>query len=122
MHSARISGDIMQDEIDRLMMEIQRSRYTERRTEARQPFVRPVRIHPLHGPTARVFSKDMSSQGIGVISDVPFPTGTVATLEIHSMQGDPVFLRSEARWSDAYGKGWFLIGWKFIGLAARPAP
>jgi hypothetical protein len=112
----------MQEEIDRLLMEIQRSRFTERRTETRQPFARPVRIHPPQGPAQDAFSKDLSSQGIGIISAVSLQQGTLATLEIHSTQGDPVFLRCEVRWCDSYGKGWFVVGWKFIGVASRPAP
>lgn len=112
----------MQEEIDRLLTEIQRSRYTERRTEARQPFARPVWIHPPHGPARTAFSKDLSKQGIGIVTDVSFLPGTVATLEIHSTQGEPAYLRSEVRWCDPYGKGWFVVGWKFIGVAARPVP
>ncbi len=110
----------MQEEIDRLLFEVQRSRFTERRTETRQPFARPVKIHLPHGPTLIAFSKDLSSQGIGIISDISFQTNSLATLEIHSMQGDPVLLRCEARWCDPYGKGWYLTGWKFIGVGSRP--
>ena len=103
-------------------MEVQRSKFTERRTEPRQPFARPVVIHLPHGPSIRAFAKDLSSQGIGVITENSFQPGSLATLEIHSMNGDPVLLRSEARWSDAYGKGWFLVGWKFIAIGTRPIP
>lgn len=110
----------MQAEIDRLLMEIQRSRFMERRTEPRQPVARPVQIHLPSGPTVNTFSKDMSSQGMGIVSDVSWQVGSIATLEIHSISGEPVVLRSEVRWCDAYGKGWFLVGWKFIGVAARP--
>ncbi len=112
----------MQEQIDKLLMEIQRSKFTERRTEPRQPFARPVVIHLPHGPSIRAFSKDLSAQGIGVITDTSFQPNSLATLEIHSMHGDPILLRSEARWCDAYGKGWFLVGWKFMGLGIRPVP
>ena len=110
----------MQEEIDRLLMEIQRSRFTERRTESRQPCARPVQIHLPHGPILTAFAKDMSSQGIGIVSDVSWQVGSMATLEIHSTLGEPLIVRSEVRWCDEYGKGWFLVGWKFIGVAARP--
>ncbi len=112
----------MQEEIDRLLMEIQRSRFTERRTETRQPFARPVEIHLPHGPSIKAFSKDLSAQGIGIITDVSFQNNSLATLEIHSVTGGPVLLRAEVRWSDTYGKGWFLVGWKFIGVGMRPIP
>ncbi len=110
----------MQEEIDKLLLEIQRSRFNDRRTEPRQPFVRPVQIHLPQGSTTTAFSKDLSAQGIGIISNVVWPTGTIAELEIHSTTGDPVILRCEARWCDPYGKGWFVVGWKFIGVASRP--
>jgi hypothetical protein len=112
----------MQEDIDRLLMEVQRSRFIERRTEPRQPFARPVRIQTPHGQTLTAFSKDLSSLGIGVVSEVSVPPGSIATLEIHCVTGEPVCLRCEARWCDPYGKGWFLVGWKFIGVAARPLP
>lgn len=110
----------MQEEIDRLLSEIQRSRLAERRTEPRHPFVRPVQIHVPHGLSLSAFSKDMSAQGIGIICSVPMGVGSLATLEIHSTQGASVILRSEVRWCDPYGKGWYLVGWKFIAIASRP--
>ena len=109
----------MQEDIERLLLEIQRSRFTERRTEPRQPCARPVRIHLPHGPILTAFTKDFSAQGIGIISDVSWQPGSMATLEIHSTSGEPIILRSEVRWCDEYGKGWFIVGWKFIGVAAR---
>ena len=110
----------MQEEIDRLLSEIQRSRLSERRTEPRHSFVRPVQIHFPHRPSLSAFSKDMSAQGIGMICNVMMSIGSLATLEIHSTQGAPVILRSEVRWCVPYGTGWFLVGWKFIGIASRP--
>ncbi|MFN9719128.1 MAG: PilZ domain-containing protein [Planctomycetota bacterium] len=112
----------MQEYIDKLQFELQRAKFTERRTEPRQPFVRPVTIHLPHGPSIPAFSKDLSAQGIGVITETQFQPNSLATLEIHSTTGDPVLLRSEARWCDAYGKGWYLVGWKFIGVGIRPMP
>lgn len=110
----------LKEEVDRMLMEIQRSKFTERRTETRQAFVRPVKVHLPNGPTIQSFSKDLSSQGIGLICDVSFQPGSIAILEIHSTMSYPVCVRSEVRWCDSYGKGWYLIGWKFITTEARP--
>ena len=110
----------MQHEIHRLLSEIQRSRLSDRRTEPRHAFVRPVKIHLPHGPTLTAFSKDISSQGIGVVCDFMMKAGSFASLEIHSTTGDRVILRSEVRWCDPYGAGWYLIGWKFIAAGDRP--
>jgi hypothetical protein len=110
----------MQEEIDRLLYEIQRAKLSERRTEPRHAFVRPVQICFPHGPNLAAFSKDMSAQGIGIICNTTMTVGSLAILEIHSTQGAPLVVRSEVRWCDPYGKGWFLVGWKFIALASRP--
>lgn len=110
----------MQDVIDQLLGEMQRAKLSERRTEPRHPFVRPIRIHLPHGPTLGAFSKDISALGIGIVCDTTVNIGSLATLEIHSTKGAPVFLRSEVRWCDSYGPGWYLVGWKFIAIGTRP--
>lgn len=110
----------MKADIDRLLLEAQRSKYTERRTEPRHPFVRPVQITLTDGTSAAAFAKDMSQQGIGVISDLDLPDGTIATLTIHSTSLHPVHIKSELRWSDKFGKGWFTTGWKFLMSASPP--
>jgi len=110
----------MQEEINRLLAEIQRARLSDRRTESRHAFVRPVKIHFPHGPTLNAFSKDLSAQGIGVVCETSVQTGSLAMLEIHSLQGAAVILKSEVRWCDQYGQDWFLVGWKFIALGSRP--
>ena len=109
----------MQEDIDRLLLEAQRSRLSERRTEPRHAFVRPVRMTLPHGPALSAFSKDISAQGIGIVCETSISVGSLITLEIHSTKGAPVVLRSEVRWCDAFGKGWFLLGFKFIGVGVR---
>ncbi|MCP4171793.1 MAG: PilZ domain-containing protein [Fuerstiella sp.] len=111
----------MQAEIDQLLMEVQRSKLTERRTEPRRPFARPVHIHVQREPGVLAFAKDMSKQGIGIITNLDLDVGTMAVLKIHSTSQSPVHLRCELRWSDQYGKDWFQTGWKFIAAAAPPA-
>lgn len=110
----------MQEEIERLLMEAQRARFTERRTEPRHAFVRPVRIQIGSEPAFQAFSKDLSKQGIGIITDRELRDGTVAVLSIHSTVHQSVHLKCELRWSDPFGKGWFLTGWKFLSLAPVP--
>ncbi|MCA9060443.1 MAG: PilZ domain-containing protein [Planctomycetaceae bacterium] len=115
-----LRGSAMQEEIQRLLSEIQRAKFTERRSEPRHPFVRPVRIYQKRDQVTIAFSKDMSAQGIGVISDVQWTPGTIADLWIHSTSGHPVCMRCEVRWTDNYGRGWFLTGWKFLSTVACP--
>ena len=110
----------MNEDINRLLLEAQRSKLTERRTEPRHPFVRPVHIHVGREEGTLAFSKDMSKQGIGIITNRELEPGTMAVLTIHSTSHYPVHLKCEVRWSDKFGKGWFLTGWKFISAAAPP--
>lgn len=110
----------MQEDIDRLLMEAQRAKFTERRTEPRHAFVRPVKISIGREPSVAAFSKDLSKQGIGVITSAELEIGTIAVLTIHSTTHYPVHVKCDLRWSDPFGKGWFLTGWKFISSAAPP--
>lgn len=87
----------------------------ERRAADRKPFVRPVTIvagknqNDIH----KAFSRDLSTLGIGLISQVEWPDQTMAVLEIESLKGKKLALRSIACWTRPYGKGWFVTGWKF---------
>lgn len=110
----------MNEDINKLIIEAQRSRYTERRTEPRHPFVRPVQMYLGKEDVILTFSKDMSKQGIGIITDRELTVGTIAVLTIHSTSHTPVTLKCEVRWIDKFGKDWFLTGWKFLSSAAVP--
>jgi len=105
----------MHDFADRLLRE-QIPVMRERRGLERKPFVRPVTV--LAGPHGEEriasFSRDLSPVGIGVISDVTWQVGQIATLEIHSLMGRPVRVRCEVRWCEPYGEGWHLSGWHFL--------
>ena len=110
----------MQADVDRLLMEAQRAKRTERRTEPRHPFTRPVYIYVQREAGVLAFAKDMSKQGIGIITNLNLKVGTIAVLKIHSTSHTPVHLKCEIRWSDEFGKGWYLTGWKFISVAPAP--
>lgn len=110
----------MNQDIDKLIIEAQRAKYTERRTEPRHPFVRPVHMYIGKEEPVLTFSKDMSKQGMGTITDRELATGTIAILTIHSTSHTPVTLKCEVRWTDKFGKGWFLTGWKFLSSASVP--
>ncbi len=108
----------MDDAISRLLRENQQERLRQRRSVQRKPFVRPVSIRsgPQLDIQKQAFSKDLSNMGIGLICDREWDVGTVATLEIHSISGRPVRVRSDVRWSDPFGRGWYLIGWRFLEI------
>ena len=102
-------------DIDRLLKEGQTSVLRERRAVERQPFVRPVTVVlSRNGETVEGFSKDMSPHGIALITRREWPSGTQSTLKILSLFGSDVEVRSEARWSAKFGRGWFVTGWHFL--------
>lgn len=88
----------------------------DRRSIRRKPFVRPVQIasgrhrDQLHD----AFSRDVSHIGIGTIGLVDWPTSTVASLTINSLSNHRISIEAQARWTEAFGQGWFLTGWTFL--------
>ncbi|MEP3479306.1 MAG: PilZ domain-containing protein [Fuerstiella sp.] len=107
----------MNQVIDRLLLESQRAKLAERRTEARHELVRPVNVLWGSNDSCSGFSKNLSKQGIGIIVDQELSVGTIACLSIHSLTSQPVNLKCELRWIDPYGKGWWILGWKFLSIA-----
>jgi hypothetical protein len=108
----------VRSDIDRLLKERQATILHERRSVERQPFVRPVAVLNSRNGEEKVegFSKDMSQHGIAIISPSTWRPGARATLHIHSLYGANVSLQAEARWSEAFGEGWFITGWHFSDL------
>lgn len=110
----------MQAELDQLMTEIQRGKMRERRSECREPCVRPVSIYFGDDELLTAFSKNVSRQGIAIVSSRCWERGDTAIVRVHSLERCPVCFRCEVRWCEKYGDDWFLTGWKF--LAATRAP
>lgn len=89
----------------------------DRRSVRRKPFVRPVVIRAGRNRDEihHVFSRDISSVGIGVISQVNWAENTVAKLSIESIaKKRTVTVEAQARWTEPYGEGWYITGWKFL--------
>jgi hypothetical protein len=101
--------------IESLLREQQTTILRDRRAVDRQPFVRPLQIVPIRaGKPLSGFSRDVSRHGVSVILNEPISTGTIATLQIHSLYGPPLELRAEVRWCDPFGEGWYSSGWYFL--------
>ena len=83
----------MQQDIEKLLHEAQRAKFTERRTEPRHPFVRPVKIFSGGEAPLAAFSKDLSKQGIGVVTEHAFEPEDMAVLTIHSTTHQPVHIK-----------------------------
>ena len=110
----------MQAQLDQMLMEVQRAKFRERRTEMRETFVRPVSVYVGSEDPLTTFSKNVSRQGIAIVSRKQFEPGTIATLRIHSLERQHLCFRCEVRWCDPYGDGWFVSGWKFISIDSMP--
>jgi hypothetical protein len=107
--------------VDQLVAEERECGPGERRSAHRQPFMRPVSVHPRREPGTvwQAFSKNVSSQGLGLVTPHAVEIGTIAKLGIHRTVGPAVHLLAECRWCDTFGDGWFVHGWNFINVA-RP--
>ena len=86
----------------------------ERRLSIRESFSRPVKIQLSdRDEVYDGFSKNVSFEGIGIISRTRFEIGTEASVIILSSRANnPVFV-SKLAWSKPFGEGWHVSGWKF---------
>jgi hypothetical protein len=87
----------------------------ERRAAERQPFFVPVTVIPSFSPERRwsAFSRDLSSDGIGLLHNLAIERGAVCELIVKT---DRAELRHKAQcmWCSAAGEGWYLSGWRFV--------
>lgn len=100
--------------IDGLLREQQAIVLQERRSSNRQPFVRPVLVKRNRKQDLQAFSRDISHKGICLIVNEDLKAKVVCDLEIHSIGSTPAYMRAELRWSNRFGKGWFVTGWQFL--------
>ena len=102
--------------VDQLLKENQSALLRERRSVNRSPFCRPVIITVGRSvPENQVaFARDISPHGIGIIENMSRSVGTIAEIEIHSIFSRSIRVRSEMRWCEPFGKGWFVTGWTFL--------
>ena len=103
--------------IEQLLRENQAATLRERRSVDRKPFTRPLKvvIGRDQETAHEAFSRDVSPRGIGMISRHEFRPNTMATIQIHTLSGEPIALKAQARWCQPYGEGWFASGWIFLG-------
>jgi hypothetical protein len=101
--------------IKQLLLENQAVTLRERRSVDRKPFTRPLKVvmNRDQETVHEAFSRDISSRGIGMISRHEFQPNTMATIQIHPLDGEHIALRAQVRWCQPYGEGWFASGWIF---------
>lgn len=93
-----------------------------RRLRERHPFFRPVTVKNAQGPGSQVsaFSRDISSEGIGLLHNEPVERCRTI-LEIPTSQGT-LEVSTEIRWSQPVGDGWYLSGGRFATITLDELP
>lgn len=87
----------------------------ERRDKLREPFVAPVIIQPNGDPASKVtgFSRDISTDGIGLLHPVPLECKDVA-ITVCGRNRNPTLLYIKIEWCQPFGEGWYFSGGRFI--------
>ena len=95
---------------------------SELRSELRETAIFPATIQLQYQlPRSRGFTKDVSSQGACLITEVEIKTEQIATLEIfrddNILSADeiiPTRVRARCNWVTPFGDGYYMTGWKFL--------
>lgn len=89
----------------------------ENRSAHRERLVRPVQVElRADERTIPAFSRNISVNGIGIISAEAMLEKSTAILEIGGIKNMPVKILAECRWSRGYGENWYISGWQFISI------
>jgi hypothetical protein len=86
----------------------------ERRGCQREPFLAPVFIQPKgdSGPSLTAFSRDVSSDGIGLLH--AFPLDLTETVVVFLDSNQKIRLKVSIAWCKPFGEGWFVSGGRFV--------
>lgn len=101
--------------VENLFNEDRQFERTERRFSIREQFSRPVTVKIQNQEEViDGFSKNISFEGIGIITKTEFPQGSEAKIEIHSSNSVNPVIVSKLAWCKPFGKGWYISGWSFV--------
>lgn len=107
-----------QDVVQALLNEDQLFSLRERRINARQNFVRPVRIICLSKPkdVLNGFTRDLSGTGVGLIHKFEVVEKEQALVTINRLWDDPVIVKCRAAWCAKSENGWYQSGWEILSV------
>ncbi len=92
------------------------------RKESKEPFFRPVSIAVDGGVTIIAgFSRDISTQGIGLVHLCPIPPGEVV-VEVSVAAGRPRFFRVQILWCNRIAAAWYISGGRILELLPNEEP
>lgn len=111
-----VSGDLS-DLVSELLIEFRGYDGPEERLVKREYLTCSVMLElGVTGKKCMGFSRDISDDGVGLITEEKIEPNTVATLSIERFDGTHVKLRAICRWARYYGPNWHLTGWEFQRL------
>ena len=89
----------------------------EQRGAARTPLVCAVAIqHTFDEHSYHAFSRDISADGIGLITSSNVAIDQTANLSISRFDGASLKVAAVCRWCTPYGTDWYLSGWEYRHL------
>lgn len=87
----------------------------DQRSDFRETVVCPVTIQLQYDLNkSRGFTKDISSGGICLISEIEIKTEQIATLAIFRVDDIPTTVRARCIWQSPFGDSYYQSGWKFL--------
>jgi hypothetical protein len=91
------------------------------RTIHRDHLARPVTVHFNGGEVELAgFCRSVSVAGMTILTKTPCEVQSVAKLEVHRTEAEPVWFLAECRMVSPFGEGWYLSSWQLIAVQARP--
>ena len=107
-----------QEVVTALLNEDQLFSLRERRYNARNTFVRPVRFTLKRNPQEILsgFTRNLSDTGIGLIHRFPVEVDDKANVMINRFWDQPVVVRCQAAWCGECENGWYQSGWKILSV------
>ncbi|HMP77814.1 MAG TPA: PilZ domain-containing protein [Pirellulaceae bacterium] len=119
MHTDYLFGanPVVAELVQRLLAEDCRFDAMERRSAIREHLVRPVTIR-LRDSNAEFpgFSRNISSNGICIITQDKVEERSFASIRIHRLEGEDVTILAECRWTKPFGASFYMSGWQFLGV------
>ncbi|MGD9648528.1 MAG: PilZ domain-containing protein [Pirellulales bacterium] len=99
--------------IAELIAEAREADQQERRQTVRYPFFRPVTVRTDMFRKHSAFTREISTDGIGLLHRVEFRLGKVDVL-VPNSGGTTARLRVHILWCKPCGEGWYISGGRFI--------
>lgn len=114
-HSNIHANPVIVKAVEKLFDEDRQFERAERRISFREAISRPCRIR-LSGKDEIIngFTKNISFEGVGVITHESFQGDEEAKIEIHSSHDTNPVIFSRLAWCKPFGDGWYVSGWRFV--------